>query len=340
MAPGVFQLRTACCSLVIPIRIAFCIPLLICTLDGYSHLGTVAPAGPIPAFTDPVPIFSNSSLPPGADKDATDGMSHLFPLYLKLLSMPRDPAVLPGRTLTLAFAALAMMFSVISLVLSCCYPADDEHARSYYEEPVLDKGLATGGSDDDTLNEAEEDCARERVRRRRVGSLLMGTATRLLLAALGTIAFVKVISERAVIKPASYAAIEGLGWTVVVMLYFGVLHRVWVLLCDPALRPYAKIVRVVSADFGAVGDLYRVLFDAARRDLRTPHGRESYYFAENGEFSVYEVANELAGVLYWLGQGRSPEPETLTDEERLQLKTNEDLLASIVPEVLAVLAGQ
>ncbi|KAI0064523.1 NAD(P)-binding protein [Artomyces pyxidatus] len=120
-----------------------------------------------------------------------------------------------------------------------------------------------------------------------------------------------------------------------------------------------------GVDIEDVGDLYRVLFDAARKDVRTPHGREGYYVAENGEFSVYEVANELAGVLYWLGQGRSPEPEVLTDEERLQLKgprllsltcravgdksrslgwrptkTNEDLLASIVPEVLAVLAGQ
>ncbi|KAI0060393.1 NAD(P)-binding protein [Artomyces pyxidatus] len=118
-------------------------------------------------------------------------------------------------------------------------------------------------------------------------------------------------------------------------------------------------------EIGEVGDLYRILFDAARKDPSTPHGREGYYVGENGEMKMGDIRRELAGVLYWMGQGKSPEPEEMTDAEREQAlksptarfvgsncravgersralgwkptKTAEDMIASIMPEVLSVL---
>jgi len=114
-----------------------------------------------------------------------------------------------------------------------------------------------------------------------------------------------------------------------------------------------------------LADLYRIVFDAVRTDANTPHGREGFYFGENGEYFLHDAFKESAKVLYDLGKAKSPEPTMLTDEERKRFmrsgvgilnsrargvrsralgwkptKTTEDLLASIRPEAVAIIAQQ
>jgi hypothetical protein len=64
-----------------------------------------------------------------------------------------------------------------------------------------------------------------------------------------------------------------------------------------------------------VADLYLVLFDAIRKDPTTGHGREGYYFGENGEHSLYEVGKAIGEALVALGKSDNPEPTTFTKEE-------------------------
>lgn len=117
-------------------------------------------------------------------------------------------------------------------------------------------------------------------------------------------------------------------------------------------------------DIDEVGDLYKLIFDAARADPLTPHGRAGYYFAENGEYVQYEICLEIAKALFEHGKGRSPEPVRLTDQEfknffggsRLGAlncrargersralgwrpkKGKAELLASVEPEIQVILA--
>lgn len=65
----------------------------------------------------------------------------------------------------------------------------------------------------------------------------------------------------------------------------------------------------------SVGNLYIVLFDAAITDPRTGHGREGYYFGENGEHTLYEVGEQIGNVLVELGKSTNAEPTTFTPEE-------------------------
>ncbi|ETW83553.1 hypothetical protein HETIRDRAFT_380746 [Heterobasidion irregulare TC 32-1] len=67
-----------------------------------------------------------------------------------------------------------------------------------------------------------------------------------------------------------------------------------------------------------VGDLYRVVFDSALKDLNTPHGRQGYYFAENGEYSQVELAREIGRVMHELGMAKSQAPTKLSDEENMK----------------------
>ncbi|KAL4252221.1 NAD(P)-dependent Metabolic Enzyme [Abortiporus biennis] len=65
-----------------------------------------------------------------------------------------------------------------------------------------------------------------------------------------------------------------------------------------------------------VADLYIVLLDAILANPGTVgHGREGYYFVENGEHTWYDISKEIAKALYDLGRGKSPEPTTFTSEE-------------------------
>ena len=64
-----------------------------------------------------------------------------------------------------------------------------------------------------------------------------------------------------------------------------------------------------------MAELYRILFDATLSDPNTPHGRDGYYFAENGEYRLYDLAKAYSQVLYDLGKGKSPNPTSFTAEE-------------------------
>jgi len=113
-----------------------------------------------------------------------------------------------------------------------------------------------------------------------------------------------------------------------------------------------------------IADLYIVLFDVIRSNPDAAgHGREGFYFGENGEHTLYQVGKTIGEDLVALGRATNPEPSTFTDEEiklyfqgstfwgtnsrcranrsRLigwkPVKTTEDLLASIRPEIEAIL---
>ncbi|KAI0789836.1 hypothetical protein C8Q75DRAFT_762663 [Abortiporus biennis] len=65
-----------------------------------------------------------------------------------------------------------------------------------------------------------------------------------------------------------------------------------------------------------VADLYIVILNAL---LTNPdsvgHGREGYYFGENGEHTWYELCKEISKALYELGRGKIPEPTAFTTDE-------------------------
>ncbi len=108
MALGIFRLRTACCTLVIPVRLAICLPLLICTLDAYSLHGALFPASP-PQGPHPPPLILNITCP----KSPVSSGSNLSPKdihnmteyeYIALRPVPQLPSGAGahlGRTLTL-----------------------------------------------------------------------------------------------------------------------------------------------------------------------------------------------------------------------------------------------
>lgn len=71
-------------------------------------------------------------------------------------------------------------------------------------------------------------------------------------------------------------------------------------------------------DPGLVVDLYIRLFDAILSNRPAGHGRDGYYFGENGENSLYDVCRAISQALVDLGRGYSPEPTTLSVEENLK----------------------
>jgi len=66
-----------------------------------------------------------------------------------------------------------------------------------------------------------------------------------------------------------------------------------------------------------VAELYTKLYDAILegKNQALGHGREGYYFAENGEHSLYDVGKAVASALAKLGKGQSEEPTTFSQEE-------------------------
>jgi len=117
-----------------------------------------------------------------------------------------------------------------------------------------------------------------------------------------------------------------------------------------------------------VADLYIVLLDRVLQDPdKVPHGREGFYFVENGEHTFYEVAKAIGEGLVAIGKSTDPEPSTLSKEEidkylygyTVAFGTNSrcrstrsraigwrptkgkaDFLASIKPEIEACLKGR
>jgi hypothetical protein len=47
----------------------------------------------------------------------------------------------------------------------------------------------------------------------------------------------------------------------------------------------------------------------------TGHGREGYYFAENGEYSQYEAAKAISEAMFEFKKGATLEPTTFTADE-------------------------
>lgn len=62
-------------------------------------------------------------------------------------------------------------------------------------------------------------------------------------------------------------------------------------------------------------DVYQILFDATLSDPNLPHGREGYYFVENGEYKLYDLAKAYSQALYDVGKGKSPDPTSFTADE-------------------------
>ncbi|THH19044.1 hypothetical protein EW146_g2059 [Bondarzewia mesenterica] len=107
-----------------------------------------------------------------------------------------------------------------------------------------------------------------------------------------------------------------------------------------------------------VADLFIVILSAALADPQTPHGREGFYFGENGEHVMYDVSKEIGKAMVELGLAKSSEPTPFSPEENQKyfggtylgtnsraraergralgwkpVKTTKDMLASIKPEV-------
>ncbi|KAJ7242688.1 hypothetical protein C8J57DRAFT_1367366 [Mycena rebaudengoi] len=115
-----------------------------------------------------------------------------------------------------------------------------------------------------------------------------------------------------------------------------------------------------------LGDLYVKLYDAIAEDQHIGHGRQGLYFATNGEFSMYDIAKETSTALAAFDKAKSAPPRPFTEEELQKyfpndlfvrffggnarcvgnrshalgwkpVKTEKDLVASVKPEVEALL---
>ena len=205
MPPGIFRLRTVCCTLVIPVRLAICLPLLICTLDAYSPPAALSPQGALP-------LIINITRPdPGASPSLPPKDPHSLPVYEYLALRPAPLPPLPphggasgsgdstplGRVLTLSFVIAAAALSVLSMI------------ALWWHSDTPDGGDHDEDEDDATLVEGE------RAHRLHLAALFLSTASRLLLGGLGTAAMARVISERSTIKRGSFIAVEVLGWLLV-----------------------------------------------------------------------------------------------------------------------------
>lgn len=63
------------------------------------------------------------------------------------------------------------------------------------------------------------------------------------------------------------------------------------------------------------GDLYIAIFNAVLSGQRIGHGREGYYFGENGEHTLYDIGKSIGHVLVDLGKSTAIEPTTFTHKE-------------------------
>ncbi|KAI0649350.1 NAD-P-binding protein [Trametes meyenii] len=113
-----------------------------------------------------------------------------------------------------------------------------------------------------------------------------------------------------------------------------------------------------------VSHLYTAILEAALSGADVGHGREGFYFAENGEHTLLDIAQTIGAALKDMGRATSAEPSTFTREELdkyfggseslgtnvrcraergralgwTPLKTSEDMLLSIKPEIEDVLS--
>ncbi|TFY82933.1 hypothetical protein EWM64_g1075 [Hericium alpestre] len=121
-----------------------------------------------------------------------------------------------------------------------------------------------------------------------------------------------------------------------------------------------------NVDIRDVAQLYITVFNRVLENPdATPHGREGFFFAVNGEHRLIDVSKEIGKAVYELGKSKTPEVTTFTDEENQKFfggtylgtnsraraensksigwkptRTTKDFLASIKPEVEALAAKQ
>lgn len=62
-------------------------------------------------------------------------------------------------------------------------------------------------------------------------------------------------------------------------------------------------------------DLYIAVYNSVISNPNTGHGREGYYFAENGEYSQYEASKAISEAMLEFGKGKVLEPTTFTVDE-------------------------
>jgi hypothetical protein len=79
-----------------------------------------------------------------------------------------------------------------------------------------------------------------------------------------------------------------------------------------------------------VADLYVVLYDSIMSNPATGHGRDGYYFGENGEYTHYEVAKAVAQALVAKGLGMTSEPTSFTEEEYKRLPLVSGLQLAVI----------
>lgn len=59
-----------------------------------------------------------------------------------------------------------------------------------------------------------------------------------------------------------------------------------------------------------------MLFNAIKSSPdKVGHGREGFYFSENGEHTLYQVGKAIGEALVSLGKTTDPEPSSFTKEE-------------------------
>ncbi|KAI5997250.1 hypothetical protein F5J12DRAFT_851731 [Pisolithus orientalis] len=63
-----------------------------------------------------------------------------------------------------------------------------------------------------------------------------------------------------------------------------------------------------------IADLYIIVYENALSG-KAGHGREGFYFGENGEHKLYDLSKVVAQELYNVGRGKSPEPAPFTEED-------------------------
>ncbi|KAJ7193548.1 NAD-binding protein [Mycena pura] len=118
-----------------------------------------------------------------------------------------------------------------------------------------------------------------------------------------------------------------------------------------------------NVEIHELADLYILLYDAIISNPSVGHGREGYYFGASGEHSLYDVGKAIGEALVALGRGDSAQPTTFSQAELDKyfkgsaylgsnsrcratrsrsigwkpVKTTSDMLASIRPEVEAII---
>lgn len=65
-----------------------------------------------------------------------------------------------------------------------------------------------------------------------------------------------------------------------------------------------------------MGDFYYALFDSLIAGNELAHGREGYYFVENGEYPLVQVCDAIGKHLYEVGKVGSSTPVDLAQDER------------------------